>query len=182
MIRLKYRLETEDHVAFQLYVASCSKRIKRKRKMVKIGAPIAYLILAAIAFFVEVIGLGIIFALLAILWYFFYPKYEKKRYEKHYRSFVEENLKADSNPEVVIELTDTYISLTNKNGYSSMKIEAIKEIDEISKYFFIRFNSGQGLVLPKSIIGNMNEFEKWLNLIIEKHKIKRNINLEWKWK
>ncbi|MCT4639473.1 MAG: YcxB family protein [Bacteroidales bacterium] len=182
MMKLEFQLEREDHVTFQLYIASKSERIKKKRKTVKYRVPIVYLVLAAIIFFVGQLGLSITFVLVGILWYLFYPKYELKKYEKHYRSYVEENFKSDLDPKVVIELTETVINTTEEKGNSSIKVETVKEIDEIGKYFFIKLNPGLGLVLPKSKINDLHKFETWLSSVVEKYGIKRNIDLEWKWK
>jgi len=182
MLKLEYALNSEDHVTFQLYTASKSKRIKKKRKKTKYRLPLIYLVLALIVFFAGKISLSMAFVLIGILWYFFYPKYEKKHFEKHYSSLVEENFKSDIDPKITIELTETIINTSDQNGNSSIKIEAIKEIDELGEYFFIRLKLGTVLILPKSKIENIKEFEDWLNLIIEKYGIIKNVDLDWKWK
>ncbi|MBL7966357.1 MAG: YcxB family protein [Prolixibacteraceae bacterium] len=182
MIRLEFQLEREDHVTFQLYIASKSERIKKNRKTTKYRVPIAYLILATIIFFVGELGLSIMFILIGILWYLFYPKYELKRYEKHYRSYVEENFKTELESMAIIEFTETVINTNDNKGNSTIKIETIKEIDEIENYFFIRLSPGLGLIIPKSKITDMSGFENWLNEIIKKYGIKRNVDLAWKWK
>ncbi|WP_319482674.1 YcxB family protein [uncultured Draconibacterium sp.] len=182
MINLEFQLEREDHVTFQLYIASKSERIKKKRRTTKYRVPIVYLVLASIIFFVGELGLSIVFILVGILWYLFYPKYELKRYEKHYRSYVEENFKTELDPKVIIEFTETVINTTDEKGNSSIKIETIKEIDEIEKYFFIRLNPGLGLIIPKSKITDLGEFELWLNEITKRYGIKRNVDFAWRWK
>ncbi|MBE0655227.1 MAG: YcxB family protein [Bacteroidales bacterium] len=182
MIRLEYQLVREDHVTFQLYIASKSERIKKKRRRTKFRLPLAYLLFAVIIYFVGEISLSLIFLLIGILWFLIYPKYEKRMYEKHYQSFVEENFKTESDPEVVIELTEEKINATDKSGNSSIKIDAITAVDEIKDYFFIKLSPGQGLILPKSKIENMIEFENWLNRVLEKYQIPKNIDLDWKWK
>ncbi len=182
MKTLKLKLEEEDHLIYQLYIASKSERIKKKRKSARIRIPIIYLILALIVYFSGQVSFALALAVFGSLWFLFYPQFERKRYYKHYKSFVKENFKDRLEKEAIINLGVEEIELIDESGNSKLKVEKIDEISEIENYYFIKLNKAAGLILPKRKIEDLESVKEWIEKAVEKYQLKKNVELDWKWK
>src|SRR5688572_6178396 len=90
---INFYTDENDFLAHQLFVASKSKRIKRKRKRNKIIVPLVYGAFGLWFLFGDRGSLAIIFFIVGLLWFFIYPLWEKRYYMKHYKAFIEENYK-----------------------------------------------------------------------------------------
>jgi hypothetical protein len=179
---LKYALDKEDYVAFQLFVASTSERIKKKRKRSRMIIAIMYMIIGILTWFTGDKIIGVVFLTLSVLWYLFYPKYSKYKYHKHYRSFVDESFKSHFNLVTSTRLSDNEIYSENSMGNTTVKVENVTEIYETGKYTFIRLGPGMGLIIPKEKIENIKDLEDWISNVIEKHSIQKQVDLDWSWK
>ncbi|MCT4646664.1 MAG: YcxB family protein [Carboxylicivirga sp.] len=181
MLKLNLKLEKEDHVQYQLYTASKSERIKKKRKAVKIRLPIVYIILAFLLAYIGHITLSISFVIIAMLWYFLYPLYERKKYVKHYQSHVDESFKGKLDLESVIELDDEEIRTSDEMGNSTIKVEKINAIGETGRYIYIYLTPGMGLVIPKQKVEQLAQLKEWIIKQTAKG-VPYNLDLNWSWK
>ncbi|MCB9203771.1 MAG: YcxB family protein [Flavobacteriales bacterium] len=181
MVTAYYNLDEEDYLAFQLHNASISGQIAAKRKKTRVRVPIAYVIFGLLLLWADVTMPGLAFVAFAILWYFFYPKYEAKKYEKHFRSHVQENFKADPEKAGKLELGDEYICGSNSLGESKIKVNEVERIDETADYIFIRISNAVAFVVPKQKVENLDEVNTWLQELQTKLGIERQVNLDWKW-
>ena len=181
-MKLEYKLEKSDFMVFQLYTASRSDRIKRKRFRNKIIIPLIYLALGLISLLINEIALCIFFILVGSAWYFFFPKYERNRYVKHYQSFIEENYNNRFGKSETIEFENEVILSKDYTGESKIFLSEIEELNEINEYFFLKFNSGVSLIIPKNGILSSEPLGKYLVDLSTRFKIKHNIDLDWKWK
>lgn len=180
-VNLKYALEKEDYVMFQLLVASTSDRIKKKRKRSRIIIPIIYLAFAAFGGYTGDTTMSIVFLVLSLIWFLFYPKYEAWKYKKHYNSFVDENFKSHYGLETKTQLGETEIYSENSKGNTTVKVEDITEIIETEQYLFVRLGVGMGLIFPKEKIQNLQELENWISTTSDQLGIPNQVNLNWSW-
>ena len=86
-IKIEYNLDESDYLTHQLYMASKSERIKKKRRKSRLLIPILYVVIAVISIIQQNIILSSVFILVAVIWFLFYPLYERNHYEKHYKNF-----------------------------------------------------------------------------------------------
>lgn len=182
MITIKLKLNKEDHVAYQLFIASQSERLIKKRKQTRFRLPIVYAVLALLMFYNEQVLYGSLILTFAILWYYYYPMFESNKYLKYYSSFVDENFKSKFDIETKLEFTEEEIRTFDDMGSSIIKNEQITEIDETLEYIFITHSSGMGIILPKNKIDNINEVEEWIDQLTIKNQISKNVDLDWAWK
>ncbi|MEM1326725.1 MAG: hypothetical protein AAGI23_12255 [Bacteroidota bacterium] len=182
MLQLDYQLIVDDHVEYQLYLASISERIQKKRLRNRIIVSIVYLILAVTLFLVASYMTGVLFLIIAVLWYVFYPMRDRKRYRKHYEAFFREDASNGKSSTIHAELTTSSIHLEEENSESTIKTTAIQFIDEIGLYYFIRFAKNKAIILPKSQIHHKAAFKNWVDMVTEQHNIERNTDLNWTWK
>lgn len=179
-LTLNYHLTKEDHLAFQLYDASTSERIRKKRRYSRLRVPIVYLILGAVLIWAALLEFGLLMMVIGALWYFIYPKYEAKRYKKHFQEYVDENFKEKHNEAAKLELDMEHIYGSSSLGESKIKVSEVDRIEETSEHIFIRVGA-MGFVVPKRKVDDLNELNAWVNKVVAQYGVPHNVNLNWKW-
>ena len=180
-MQLKYSLDENDFLQYQLFAASKSKNIKAQRTrtfMMMVatfallsyvvftpGDPLSYLLIALFAF-----------VLICYKWY------EKKRYSDHYRKNIAENYKERFGLISTLTFTENQIIEENKLGESKINYESLSQINEIKDYYFLKLITGQSLIIPKKVIPNESDFTTKLEQIKERFNLEKNVDLDWKWK
>lgn len=180
-MRIEYALDKNDFLVHQLFAASKSERINKSRKTLRIRVPIVYFFLGLLLYVFSDLLFGLVFIGIGIAWYFIYPYYLKNRYIRHYEKYIEENYKNRFGKLVTLDFEDEYIVATDYVGESKLLIKEVTEINEINDYIYLKFSTGESLVLPKNRIKNLNELNSILTKITSDLNIKHNVFLDWKW-
>ncbi len=180
-MRIEYTLEKIDFLNYQLYAASKSERIIKSRKNSRIRLPIIYFILGLLLFALADLIFAIIFFGVGVAWYLLHPHFMKKRYIRHFGKYIDENYQNRFGKTVTMEFDSDFINTTDYLGESKLKIKEISEINEIQDYIFLKFSSGESLILPKDRIGNINELSTILTKIVSDLSINHNIDSNWQW-
>ncbi len=115
-MKFKYDISENDCLMFQLYIASKSESIKRKRKKSKIRVPILCLANALLMYLLNDTKLATTFVVVGVLWYFIYPLWLRRYYYNHYKTFVHEKWKSDFNNNTVIAIDEQFINTTSDAG------------------------------------------------------------------
>ena len=118
------------------------------------------------------------FALISLV---FYPFYQRYKYKKHYQKHIAESVQYRIGKASTVELTKDKVKCNDVTGETMINISELSEINEIGTHIFLKFKSGESLIIPKRQI---NESELWLDLtpIINDNGVKVNKELNWKWK
>jgi len=172
----KYTLDEQDFLDFQLFTASQSLRITKKRKQQWFLLTALPILLAVYFFMQNNITLTNYFGSIALLFGVFYPRYFKWRYKKHYQSYNKENYSKSFGKSIVLEIHLDYIFSKDQTGEGKINHSEIERIDEIQRLILIKISNGNSLVIPKEQI----------NISSLKHDLKRlnftiNRYLDWKW-
>lgn len=180
---INYQMDAEDFLQYQLYTASKSERIKKKRLKSKIIIPIIYGLIIAFDLYKGNTNSAIVFLIMGILWFFLYPFWEKRHYIRHYKGFIKENYQNRFNKVVIIEFGYDFMYSKDFNG-SEIKIATseIEEINEISSSIFIKLNIGNSIILPKDKIQDIDGIILFLKQLANSLNVKYNIENDWKWK
>ncbi len=181
-MKIEYTLEKIDFIKYQLYSASKSERIIKSRKKSRISMSIIYLIFGLLFFALADLLPAMIFIGVAIAWYFLQPYYMKKRYVRHFEKYIDENYQNRFGKPVSLDFNGEYIIATDYLGESRLKIKEIVEVNEINDYEFLKFSSGESLIVPKDRVENINELNNTLTEIVTELSINHNIDSGWKWK
>jgi len=173
-----YKLESIDFLQYQLFTASKSKRIIKKKMYGWLVFTLAASIFALYCYFNNSTALAIYFGVIAAVWGLFYPKYFSWKYYKHYKSFINENYKNRFGKTTTVSFSKDYIIATDDTGEGKIKTREIINVNETSQHLFITFLSGASLIIPKRELTNFNELKNGLI------KIGCSINneLSWAWK
>lgn len=148
-MEIKYNIAREDWMTYHLFHASQSPRIRKKRWRSKFILPAIYILLA-IGFFISYDYIAaIVFGVVSIIWYFFYPHWEKRHYQRHYRAAIAEAHK-DGSQEIVLNIENDLLSMTDKTSAGQISTTEMDRIDEIPTLFIIKLN-GSALIIPNKI-------------------------------
>ena len=181
-MKIEYIIDENDFLRYHLYSASKSARINKTRKRNRIIIPVLYAIFAAIVFYWQAYTVAIAMFIAGILWFFFYPIYEKRRYFKHYMNFVRENYKNRLERIVTFEIDSDYIYSRDEWNDNKIQKSEIESITEIKDDIFVKLLTGHSIVLPKGAIGNIEELKSTLKELAFNLGISYTKDLNWEWK
>ncbi|QNK78200.1 YcxB family protein [Winogradskyella sp. PAMC22761] len=178
-MNINYQLTNSDFLEYQLYTSSKSELHKKRRFRSRIIVPIIYLLFGLYSAITnENIGLGIVFVVIAILWFSLYPKYSKWKYGRHFKKHVEENYKNRINKLVEIDLNENSVNVKDFTSESKINGNELKELIETKDHFFIKLTTDLSLIIPKHSIENQTEFKKCVTELGAEYVDELN----WEWK
>ena len=167
----------------QLYIASTSERIRKKRRRNRIIVPLTYFALGLlISFFDDKLDLLIVFFVIAIIWYIVYPIWERRHYIRHYRGFIKENYKDRIGRIATLEFTNDFILAKDNGSESKVLTTELEEIIEIPTTILLRLKGGQSIILPKEKISSIDILTTKLKELASHLKIRYKLDDNWKWK
>ena len=179
---IEFTLDEQDLLTHQLFAASKSEQIKKRRNRSRLAAPIVQAGFA-ILFLVEHKYIpGIIFLCLAPIWYFVYPLWERKYYEKNYRAFIRENQKGLANKTVSLEFTGEHILAKDNGSEGKILFTEIASINEIKALILIRLKGGKAFIIPKSKLDDQEALAGLLENLAAQLNIKYENDKNWEWK
>jgi len=182
MLKITYIQKREDFVLNQLFASSKLETVRKGRTRSRIRVPIAYIILGLILFSVNLTELGIVFLIIAVVWYLFYPLFIANAYKKTYTNHVDEIFANRFNQPVTVAFADEYIGWETVYGEAKMYNTGIESIDEITDYCIVKFQSGETLFVPLNQLTEKAEVLTELRQLAEKNTITYQTDLNWKWK
>ena len=180
---ITYRIEEEDLLTAQLYLASKSDRIRKRRQRSRWRVPVAY---AIFGIFLLAIGdrswFPLVFVLAGILWFFIYPLWERARYLKHFRGFIKEYQSGVTGRMVTLEISDNYLLAKEGDAESKVPFTNLEEISEIASGIIIILTGGQAFLLPENRLENAGQIRDSLQALAVRANIPFKADLQWKWK
>lgn len=175
---LEFKIQEQDFLDFQLFNASKSDRINKKKRNGTLLLTIGSLLVAIYFYFKQYLAMAIFFGVMAIIYALFYPTYFRWRYKNHYKAHIKEHYSKRFGQLEKIEIKEESIFATDKTGESSIRIKEIEKVDETSHHFFIKISTGLSLIIPKRELENCDELRsKFQSLGLAIHD-ERN----WNWK
>ena len=149
-MQFRYTLQEDDYLQFQLFTASQSLRIKKRKKT-------GWLILTTLAlmgalFFIreDNLPMAIYLGVVTVVVAFFYPSYFRWKFKKHYLKFIRENYTGRIGTEELVEFNPNHIFLKDKSGEGKVKHSEIESIIEIPRHFLMKISNGNSLIIPKT--------------------------------
>jgi hypothetical protein len=179
-MEIKLVLNAHDYLTYHLYTASQSKTQKNKRYKSWITVTATFFALSCVLKNTDGV-LMYYFLIVGFLSLVFYPFYQRRHYRKHYEKFVNEKLQYQFGKECIINFDGDAIHFKGITGEAKVNDTEIVEIIEIGTHYFIKFRSGDSIIVPKTLVKNevfLSELMAVLqnpNIIITKH-------LNWRWK
>ena len=176
-MKAEYTIQEDDFLSHQLFTASKSKRINKKRKRDWALLIIGFAICGGVFYFQANLAMALYFGLFTLATGLFYPKYFNWRYKKHYSNYIKEHYQKRFGETAILEINSDNILTKDKIGEGKINIKEIEEINETQNHFFIKISTGASLIIPKKEITNTN----CLKEEFENIGVHINNELTWKW-
>jgi len=161
-MKIKLTLKPSDFLTFQLYSSSKSKLQQKNRNKSKYSVSIIYVLLGFFLFLSGEQIFTLIFLIIAILWYLFFPKYNKRRYKKYFEKHISENYQERVNRTSILDFDNTkHMLIINEPGLEEkINFSEFKSLIEIPSHFFVKLKNGSTLIIPKQFISKPAVFKK----------------------
>lgn len=175
---IEYKIHEQDFLDFQLFTASKSDRINKKKRNGWIFLTVGSIAVAFYFYLNQNNLMSIYFGLVAVATGIFYPKYFKWRYNKHFKTYIKENYSKRFGKIETLKINNDHIFSKDKTGEGKINLSEVEKIDETDNHFFLKISTGLSLIIPKRELENIDEFKskfKNLGFII-------NNETNWRWK
>ena len=179
---IEYTVEEKDYLTHQLFVASKSERIRKKRRNYRSIVPLMYVAFMLYSVYEGEYLATILFLIMAVVWFLLYPYWDRWRYRTHYRAFVKEHHKDGYDETVTLTLNDDHIAAKSEGSEGTVQWTEAQEICEIPTTIFIRFNGGQSLILPKDKLPDLDLVTQRLKELAGRWKIPYEVDEKWEWR
>ena len=181
-MQIEFIIEDSDFLTFQLHTASESPLVRRKRLRNKILIPVIYTIFGLLFIYYQQYYITITFVVLSVMWFIFYPLYEKQRYIKYFRNFIQENYQQRFDRLSHLNIDPDFITAHDNANESKVMTSEIERIIEIPDAIYIKLKTGPSYILPKRKISNIEEVILGLKSLAQTLNIEYRSNLTWYWK
>jgi len=181
-MEIDVKLEHADYLTYQLFTASMSKHIQKRRKIEWLLSTLFFLFLCFLFFLTQNRMLFFYFAALTILCLIFYPKYSRWRYKKHYSKYMKNVFSNNFGKIAHIKFTPDNIETSDNESELKIKYSQVKDVSEITTHFFIHLNSGSSIIIPKKKSAEINHIQNYLKTLCKEKGLKYNTYPNWKWK
>lgn len=173
-------LNEHDYLAYQLYTASKSPRVKKARLWRWIFTTTT---LACVAFLFsdsDDTFLFYYFIILTLLSLTLYPFYSRWLYKRHYSKHIKETRKGNFDVSSEIEVNHDHIFTKDKTGEGKFNTSEIDAIEETGEHYFIKLGAGS-IIIPKRD-PDAEKLQNDLRSLIAVKGIRHNVELNWRWK
>ena len=142
-----------------------------------------YLISGVVTLFLGAYALTIFFWLMAVVWYFIYPMWQRRRYVKHYQEWVmDAAYKKDYNQPYTVQFDNDVFSQVRGENETKFATKEMLEMNEIGSHIFVKFDGSRVFIFPKNKIENIDTVIDALKEIAKSLNVPYNVELDWKWK
>ncbi|MDO9375632.1 MAG: YcxB family protein [Ferruginibacter sp.] len=181
-MKLAYSLTEDDFLQHQLFIASKSERIKKKRLRSWIIVTLAFFCLAFLFFTSGNSILKYYFIAAGVLSLVLYPVYLRSYYKSHYKKFISEHYKDRLNENSIVIFSEENIETFDTTGESKIKLTQIEEIVETGSYIYLKLKVGGSLIIPKLRVQNFDHVRLELQKLSDQLNVPFVTELNWKWK
>lgn len=177
-----FNIHEKDLVTLQLFLASTSDIIRKKRQKTKYMIPVFYILIAVVGVVTGQKVAAISFLTGAVLWILFYPLWERRSYRKHFTSFIREHMKNRFENTLSIEITNDFILTREDQNENKTPVSEIEMMQEIGELFLIKLKGGSTFFIPKEQIAEKEQLRSRLQKLARHLKLDYTIDDQWKWK
>lgn len=181
-MKVTYSIEREDFLVRQLFLASTSALIKRKRLRDRLIPAAVYMLIGLSFICFQHYFFGTLFLIVALLWFLIYPLSQRKRLLRIYGEHLNESLGTRADVKVFLELTNEFILLKNDVEESRIATSEIRSIQEIPSLILVRFDGSAMLIIPKRKVAELNELVSRLKELANHLNVGYVTDLDWKWR
>ncbi|WP_273130862.1 YcxB family protein [Bacillus weihaiensis] len=165
-MRITYHLTEEDYLHFNLFHLKNSKAGRHALAIQRYLTPIMFI---AIAFLfssindIPILFMLIPFAIMAIIWFLFYPKYFYHTVKKNAKKMLKEGKNDGIVGKHEMTLSEEGISDHHSTGETKVNWSGIQEFKEDSDYIYLYNSSVSSYIIPKRDLEEQEEFKAFID-------------------
>jgi hypothetical protein len=181
MIAIDHKLEMEDYVAAQFYMATKSEMYQKQKRFTHRVVPLIYAVIGVVLFLLQFRSTPIFAILVSVLWFILFPIYNRRSQIKTHRAMYTQFLKDFPGSSGRISMDETYI-LSEENGLD-LKLygSGVRYIAELAHTVVIASNSNLFLAFSKDGVEGIEEFCGALRKFATDNEIPYSQDLNWKY-
>lgn len=164
-MEIHYHLTEEDYLHFNMFHVKNSKTARRSLNIQRFLLPVVFII-AAFLFStfgdLPVMEAFIVYAIVAILWILFYPKYFYRHIAKMTKRMLKEGKNEGMLGDHVMKLTDEGIVDSTANGETKVNWPGIIEFKEDDNNIYLYNSAVSAYILPKRELKDIAEVRSFL--------------------
>lgn len=165
-MKIDYDLTEEDYLNFNMYHVKNSKTAMKSLKLQRFLGPIFFIVFAYIFSVIaetEILGLFIVFLIIGVLWFAFYPKYFYSHVKRQTKKMIQEGENEGLLGEHHLLMTDEGITETTSTSETKVGWESLKEFKEDDDNFYLYNSSLSAIILPKRDVANEEEVRTYID-------------------
>jgi len=179
---LTYSLDQNDFLEHQLFTASKSDRIKKKRIKTWLILSGSWLLFSFVFYQSHNTLLFYLFLAYTLITLLFYPFYQRRQYKNYYKKFIADTYKNRFGKTANIKFTELALETNDITGESKINLTQFENVTETANYFYLKMKTGGHLIIPKLKINNVDDVREELKSLCTKLSIDFITDLDWKWK
>ena len=181
-MKIAFVLSEDDLLSHQLFAASKSKLVQKRRAKGKLFLLLIYMAVGLFIWDRNGMVTGGIFFLVFLPLYLLYLYMERKQYVTHFKRYVQDVYKDRSNTTTTIDIDDKLIHMTDGVNESTIPLTEVEVIYETGTLYSLGLNTGQSIVIPKANVTPGDNLNPFLKELADRHGIPYQQELNWKWK
>ncbi len=178
---ITYTLSEADYVTYQLFTASTSPAIQKKRRKVWLLITAAFVMLALLFYDTGSMFLAAMFLLYGLFTLVFYPLFARRQYLKYYQDLVRHTFYQVVNKPVQCTFSDDRLELSDELSKSTIQYRALTAIQHIPGYYYLIVRGCQYLILPKAQLADEAGVKNALTMAAAQAGIVIQQIPAWKW-
>lgn len=179
---IEYKIDEQDFLTYQLWNASRSEAIQRKRQRTKYLFLAFYIGLGLYSLYDGKTVFGSILLIVASIWFYVYPIWERSNYSKHFKKIIDRKYKNKLGRVASLEIQDKYFIIIDDGSESRIATTEITEMYETGSTVYVSLQNGVTFIFPKLKIKNIDALIARLKELALNLGIIYRIDLEWEWK
>lgn len=174
-MKVKYEIIEEDLIDYNMFYASVSPTVKRTLLIQQYLVPFVYLSIPFLLYFLN--GDPLIFflppfAILALLWFLFYPKYFKWTVRKRVSKMINEGDNKGTVGAHELTFTPDEIIEVGEFGEGRVKWDIVQKVFTTDKHIFIFIGAMKAYIIPKRSFVDENNYRDFLRSLEDFTKIR----------
>ena len=148
----------DDYLEMLMYQVFTGDVYRKRFKKNRLSLTLTFLFLAPLFYALGGIYIALFYLLAAIAWYFYYPRYYKKKNKEFFDEYVEEKLKDALNKEETVVFRDDAVLIKSDSEVFEIKRNSLEELVELPHVMVIHVRSGKRILIPKRYITDKETF------------------------
>lgn len=181
-MKVSFNYDEKALIDYQLYVADKSAVVTKTRNRNRWLLSLIYIAIGLFGIFKGDQLFTVMFLVIGVLWYAFYPMWGGRFYKKQFTRFVKANYKNRLGKSVDLDFQDNQVQITEAGESATFGYEEFDSIIEIPTSFLIKLKTDVMMIIDKNATISKDEIAAFLKALASKLNINYLEDNHWKWK